>query len=755
MTSSLGERALRRTGRTGDASSASPDISEAAAPQRFMAVSGLLREPRQPIRRLTVTDEETGEELRPLTIQDLLDGLPPSVKRRLAGLPSAMLTGLASLPAEAQRALLGLPAETQLQIIDALAGGGTSAGTSAVEGPGAMVTTAKQPTEPNLLGNTGLPPDFADFLMGGVQMPDWLGGVRIHIARPQSHGPLLLGAPPRPPVDLRPPSLSEEGNKSRREAYGDQLPSQREKPVPSGKKVQASPEVAQLGHDHVAEIKKREEAEKDDKWSSESSAPYGASARNSADSDHKQKLGEAKAKIKQLNPRDDIRERKKSTQLKEADSKHLALQQNPPDLDSVQSTAELEWKTDLNSLRKAGLTREAIDALVVRIPAETLHGYLTTSSVLSIARLALRLTPARVALLLEGCDGKIPGALTDPVADGLTGLFNAGAKVQDILGGLKSLGNQMESLLTAPAPACVTLLRVPSLPTLKAMIQGGQIAHLGALAALVPSASIKVLIEAVPTAAVLGQLFGAGAGSVQLFLGCNLSAPIMKLWCSGPTLASTITLLARPDLAQCLPMLPDLAKDQVGPTELLAPLGAGVAPILLCQSVTYAPKLLQKPSQTLAYFLANPAHTLLQYRQAKAQTVSTAAAVAPTRNGTGYTDQGVEFQKWIHSATITSPQLMMLLDESYARVIYDSTFKTTTEGSSGGDTEEYKVQTKGPNGSWAPVRWVIHLHRKFGDSKASVPIASHIKRWEERKLKVAHRIPVESALAAKCREVHT
>src|SRR5204863_5428276 len=92
--------------------------------------------------------------------------------------------------------------------------------------------------------HAGLPPDFVDFLMGRVRMPVWLGRIRLNMGRPSVGSALLLQGPTPSPARLRPPSLSPEGGRQRRQAYGEQLVSSYERPQPSGAPVVASPEVA-------------------------------------------------------------------------------------------------------------------------------------------------------------------------------------------------------------------------------------------------------------------------------------------------------------------------------------------------------------------------------------------------------------------------------------------------------------------------------------------------------------------------------
>jgi hypothetical protein len=158
----------------------------------------------------------------------------------------------------------------------------------------------------------------------------------------------------------------------------------------------------------------------------------------------------------------------------------------------------------------------------------------------------------------------------------------------------------------------------------------------------------------------------------------------------------------------------------------------------------------------LQYFTAHPANTLAAYHTSVASAASRDASRRPTNLGTAYAASGAPYTNWQHHAVLTAPILGMLIAEGYAQFRYESTFKTLTEAFSGGDTEEYMVDTWDPQagpqqqGAWA-TRWVLHIHRKKGESKAAVPIASHLKRYEQRKLKDAARTPVGSGLAAEAR----
>lgn len=141
------------------------------------------------IRRLTIVDEETGEELRQLTLADLVNELPASVRRALSTLPGTLLAQLAALPVTAQMALLDLPEETQLDVIEALQRYATPELTGRAAdagGSGELVVSGR--AEPSV--HVNLPPDFVDFLLGRRPDPGWL-----RPAAPTRSAPMLLGAP--------------------------------------------------------------------------------------------------------------------------------------------------------------------------------------------------------------------------------------------------------------------------------------------------------------------------------------------------------------------------------------------------------------------------------------------------------------------------------------------------------------------------------------------------------------------------------
>src|SRR5439155_1027093 len=65
-----------------------PSVRPLASPSTPIVRATGRNEP--PVQRLTLIDEETGEEVRPLTVQDLADGLRARLRRRLLALPAVM-----------------------------------------------------------------------------------------------------------------------------------------------------------------------------------------------------------------------------------------------------------------------------------------------------------------------------------------------------------------------------------------------------------------------------------------------------------------------------------------------------------------------------------------------------------------------------------------------------------------------------------------------------------------------------------------
>jgi uncharacterized protein YukE len=192
----------------------------------------------------------------------------------------------------------------------------------------------------------------------------------------------------------------------------------------------------------------------------------------------------------------------------------------------------------------------------------------------------------------------------------------------------------------------------------------------------------------------------------------------------------------------------------VGPLQLMTTLMANADAGIVCSAIVYAPKLLKNSAHALQYFLANPTNTLLDYRQTIAQVASTEASLAPTNEGQAQAPSGAWYTKWSHNADIDCKTLHMLLNEGYATITYGSTFKTDTEQGQGGDTEEYFIHTLNSESQWVQ-RWVVHIHRGYGQNKQSAPSASHIKRYEQRKLKDAKRISIDTSMAKRCRETNT
>jgi hypothetical protein len=724
------------------------------------------------IRRLQIVDLETGEELAPLTIQELLDWLPPAVKRALARLPRAILDGLARLDPEAQRTLLGWPPAAQLAMIAGLealfAPGASGGGPDEPDGP---APDGPRPTAALVaIGGSGpaqprLPPDLVDFLLGRGERPGWFGSVHVPAPRTAGRRPLPQltgGTPTTGPVDgptlppariVLPPASESQLRQQNRERFGQHLATGYERPVPSGTPVTAAPEVGTFVDRHLEKVAERQ-------WREDSAQAYGAQARATATQTHEQQVEAARVTAKADRDAYDLlpaNVRKRKGTVKPKPAPHIPV----PDLDAVDRQARAEWLADLDALRGHRLDRVTIDGLVAEIGAPELHDALAANGAAMLARLANVLTPQQVSQLLDAAPhGKVPAALTDAVATALPGVLAAGGSADLILGGLSSLGPQLAVLLQHPAAPCVRLLRLPKLGLLKTMLAGGQAANLVTLIgrATVSIDMVNALMVAVDTPATLGLVCGTGAANVELLLGAGLGPATLQVWCRPAAVTVTIALLNHPGLATCAPILTDLEQAQpaVQPGQLMAALTAGAAPATVVGAVTNAPGLLQTVAQALQYFTAHPADTLGAYHTSVASAASRNASLRPTNLGTAYAASGAPYTNWQHHAVLTAAILQMLLTEGYAQFAYGSTFKTLTESFSGGDTEEYLVQTWDPPaapaqpGAWR-CRWVLHIHRKKGDSKQDAPIAAHLKRFEQRTLKTATRIPVGSGLAAQAR----
>ncbi len=107
-------------------------------------------------------------------------------------------------------------------------------------------------------------------------------------------------------------------------------------------------------------------------------------------------------------------------------------------------------------------------------------------------------------------------------------------------------------------------------------------------------------------------------------------------------------------------------------------------------------------------------------------------------------------------ADLTGRTLQLLLDSGAAQITYVDTFTTTTEEVNGGDTSEYKVcfrqigQTTFDHYSY----WVIHIHRQKGEARNSPhAIAAHLKKFPDRKKKVAERRHVGAGIVGYCRSL--
>lgn len=131
------------------------------------------------------------------------------------------------------------------------------------------------------------------------------------------------------------------------------------------------------------------------------------------------------------------------------------------------------------------------------------------------------------------------------------------------------------------------------------------------------------------------------------------------------------------------------------------------------------------------------------------------ASRRPENRGEATAASGAPYTVWRHLSTLTGNDLELLLAENRARLEYVSTFETTTEQTNGGDTSEYQVRFWDfDNNRWSDrCPWVVHIHRGKGQSRTgSAYSAAHLKRWRQRTLKEAMRVPVPSSIVKRCRE---
>lgn len=709
----------------------------AAPPGQGPALPGLV----QPA-EYRVVDAETGQPVPELTAEGMVGMLPRAVQRAVAALPPPRQRLLADLPPAALLQLVNLPEATQLALIDLLAGRQLGAPAPVTGTPGAMVPTGSAPDP----APTGLPPGLLDLLLGrGSALDRMRGGLGGSV------GALTVATP-------RPPDLSPEGRQRRREAFGAHLATAYERPVPSGARVTASPAVTGVATNHLQKIAERQEAARESEWAQESARTYGQRAAQASQAEHVEKLGKAKTAL------DDAEAAAKKAHTSQnrkaaratvtsATAAHKLIADNPPDLAAIAAAESGLWRADLAALRTGGMSRDQIDDLTETIAPERLHEILTVHPSAMIARLGRYLTPDQVDELIDAAaDKALPPALTDPVVAGLPPLFAAGATSGRLMAALRGLAGQFATLLGATPASCVRLISVGSLPKLSAMLAGGRVAQLDALTPLLTAVQVTRLMDAADTPATLATLGGSGAGPLADLVTATPAATL-PTWCRAPVLTDTVQLLAHVALPTCLPILPVLARDGVGPVQLLAALVAGANVNRLCQAVTDAQALLTDAGHALTYFRTNPGNTVQDFHDAVAGPAAQAASRAPVRNGTGHTADGTPYTRWTHHAVLNCRTLHMLLDEGYARIRYIDTFETKTEAVNGGDTEEYEIDTW-DGAAWATL-WVVHLHRKRGDNKLKAPSAMHLKREKQRKLKDVDRFPIDTDMAQRCRVTNT
>jgi hypothetical protein len=542
--------------------------------------------------------------------------LPAPVKRALAWLPRAVLDGLAGLDPAAQRALLAWPLAAQMAMIAGLAAlfagdADEPAEPAAPRAPtGLLAVGGPGPAEPRL------PPDLIDFLLGRGAQPGWFGSVTV--PRPVGRRPLpqLTGGPPEvgpvigpaPPPDriTRPPSSEHQLLQQNRERFGEELATGYERPLPSATPVTATPEVGAFVGRHLERVA-------EDRWRTASAQASGTQAQQAAAKVHDALVAAAQAQAladKQAYDELPSHVRQRRTTVKPKPAPRIPA----PDLADVDRQARAEWLADLDALRGQRLTRVNIDGVVAELGTPAVHGALATNGAAMLARVARHLTPPELSELLAAApNGKLPAALTDPVAAALPGVLAANGTPAEILGGLSALGPQMAVLVQLSAADCVILLRLPKLGLLKTMLAGGQAAHLAALISrdAVSIAMVNTLMVAVDTPATFGLVCGPGAAAVEVLLGAGLSAATLQIWCRPPAVTATVQLLGHAGLAACAPILSLLAAAQpaVLPAQLMAPLTAGAAPATVAGAVWDAPALVQTVAQALVYFTTHPAGT--------------------------------------------------------------------------------------------------------------------------------------------------
>jgi hypothetical protein len=193
-------------------------MGQGAAASRDPVRPGLLQAKKAPpvasipgrvVQRVKIVDMETGEELQPLTIEDLARGLPLNVQRALMTLPPIVRQWLAGLPLAAQRGLLELSPAAQLLIIDWLGRLAQPRRPDRAAHGGGLVPLGGAWTPPPVGRAGGLPPELVDFLLGRGQFPAFFGGIVVDLPMgAPRHSPRLLG-PPRLNIPqrlvLRPP----------------------------------------------------------------------------------------------------------------------------------------------------------------------------------------------------------------------------------------------------------------------------------------------------------------------------------------------------------------------------------------------------------------------------------------------------------------------------------------------------------------------------------------------------------------------
>jgi hypothetical protein len=504
--------------------------------------------------------------------------------------------------------------------------------------------------------------------------------------------------------------------------------------------------------------KEKAEKEKEEKleaeWQMLSSQEYGKQASKLAAEEYKQKeqeISQALANKRDQEPKGSKERRewkkKETKNFEELKQQLKTAQEGSQNLETVENQASQEWKVDLQALRSAGLSRETIDAIVTHFGFSKVHELIQNIGAAALALLVQHLTLSQVEnVLAAGCP--VSNKLTAQVLQVFRLLLDNGGSGKLVVQGWKSLGDELIPLINSPV-ACVKLLSMGNLSKLKGMIQGG---HSELLANLVPVIDAKWVDFLLTHVTDLKDFSTLCAQPKSLFSLLTAGVPMgsLQLWCKDPILPSTILLLSHPDLPDCLPMLPTLAQFNLSPTDLMATLSQGASATVVASGVAKAKDLLQTPQQVLNYFALHPTHSLQTYSQTVALAAAQKASLPPTNMGEKTAESGKKYTDWDHHAELDNNTLEMLLREGYARIKYIGTFETQTEQTNGGDTEEYEIETW--DGTAWPCLWVVHIHRKKGNSKKDNPIASHMKREKQKKLKDAKRIPISTALAAKCRE---